>query len=60
MSQTAGRRAGRVMLVLAWGVGLFLATRFFAAWEEDRLNPNRQPVSQLQGEQIEVQLAGNV
>jgi len=60
VSQTAGRRAGRVMLVLAWGVGLFLATRFFAAWEEDRLNPNRQPVSQLQGEQIEVQLAGNV
>ncbi len=60
MSQTAGRRAGRVMLVLAWGVGLYLATRFFAAWEEDRLNPNRQPVSQLHGEQIEVQLAGNV
>ncbi len=60
MSQTAGRRAGRVMLVLAWGIGLYLATRFFAAWEEDRLNPNRQPVSQLHGEQIEVQLAGNV
>jgi len=60
VSQTAGRRAGRVMLVLAWGVGLYLATRFFAAWEEDRLNPNRQPVSQLHGEQIEVQLAGNV
>ena len=59
MSQTAGRRAGRVMLALAWGVGLFLATRFFAAWEEDRLNPNRQPVSQVHGEQIEVQLAGN-
>jgi aspartyl protease family protein len=59
VSQTAGRRAGRVMLVLAWGVGLYLATRFFAAWEEDRLNPNRQPLSLVQGEQIEVQLTGN-
>lgn len=60
MNQPAGRRAGRVMLVLAWGAGLFLATRFFAEWEEGRLNPNREPVSQLQGGQIEVQLAGNV
>lgn len=59
MSQTAGRRAGRVMLVLAWGAGLFLATRFFAAWEEGRTNPNREPLSYVQGEQIEVQLAGN-
>ncbi len=54
MSQTAGRRAGRVMLVLAWGVGLYLATRFFAAWEEDRLNPNRQPVAsgKINGETV--------
>jgi len=59
VSQTAGRRAGRVMLVLAWGAGLFLATRFFAEWEEGRLNPNREPASRVQGEQIEVQLAGN-
>ncbi|WP_313057016.1 retropepsin-like aspartic protease family protein [Stutzerimonas nitrititolerans] len=60
MTQTAGRRAGRVMLVLAWGAGILLATRFFADWEESRYNPNRQPVSVVQGDQIEVLLEGNV
>src|SRR5690606_39858264 len=58
--QTAGRRAGRVMLVLAWGAGILLATRFFADWEESRYNPNRQPVSVVQGDHIEVLLEGNV
>lgn len=47
------------MLVLAWGAGLFLATRFFADWEQDRLNPNQNPVSVVQGEQVEVQLQSN-
>ncbi|MHB0807260.1 TIGR02281 family clan AA aspartic protease [Stutzerimonas stutzeri] len=60
MTQTAGRRAGRVMLVLAWGAGILLATRFFADWEESRYNPNRQPVSVVQGDHIEVLLEGNV
>lgn len=59
MTQPAGRRAGRVMLVLAWGAGLFLATRFFADWEQSRSNPNQNPVSVVQGEQIEVQLQSN-
>ncbi|WP_313327745.1 retropepsin-like aspartic protease family protein [Stutzerimonas balearica] len=59
MTQTAGRRAGRVMLVLAWGAGLLLATRFFADWEDNRFNPNREPVSRIEGGQVEVQLAGN-
>ncbi|MFQ7898451.1 TIGR02281 family clan AA aspartic protease [Stutzerimonas degradans] len=59
MSQTAGRRAGRVMLVLAWAAGLFLATRFFADWEGERTNPNREPLSRVENGQIEVQLAGN-
>ncbi|MFL9814325.1 TIGR02281 family clan AA aspartic protease [Stutzerimonas sp. VN223-3] len=60
MTQPAGRRAGRVMLVLAWGAGLLLATRFFADWEQSRFNPNREPVSLVQGDQIEVRLEGNV
>ncbi|MCQ4311274.1 TIGR02281 family clan AA aspartic protease [Pseudomonas stutzeri] len=60
MTQPAGRRAGRVMLVLAWGAGLLLATRFFADWEQSRFNPNREPVSMVQGDQIEVRLEGNV
>nr|WP_272890688.1 TIGR02281 family clan AA aspartic protease [Stutzerimonas sp. S1] len=47
------------MLVLAWAAGLFLATRFFADWEDERVNPNREPVSRIDGGQIEVQLAGN-
>ncbi|MBA1265737.1 retropepsin-like aspartic protease family protein [Stutzerimonas sp. NM35] len=60
MSQPAGRRAGRVMLVLAWGIGILLATKFFADWEQSRFNPNRQPVSVVQGERIEVLLESNV
>jgi len=60
VTQTAGRRAGRVMLVLAWGAGILLATRFFADWEQSRFNPNREPVSVVQGDHIEVLLEGNV
>ncbi len=59
MTQPAGHRAGRVMLVLAWAAGLFLATRFFADWEQARNNPNQHPVSVVQGERVEVRLAGN-
>ena len=32
--QPPGKRAARVLLVLAWGAGLFLATRFFGQWEQ--------------------------
>ncbi|TCD22770.1 TIGR02281 family clan AA aspartic protease [Pseudomonas sp. IC_126] len=60
MTQPAGRRAGRVMLVLAWGAALWLATRFFADWEQGRFNPNREPVSLVQGDQIEVHLESNI
>ena len=60
MSLPAGRRAGRIMLVLAWGLGILLATRFFADWEQSRFNPNSQPVSQINGEQIEVLLESNI
>lgn len=59
MSQAPGKRAGRVMLVLAWGAGLLLATQFFGEWEESRLNPNRSPQSQVLGELVEVRLASN-
>ena len=48
------------MLVLAWGAGILLATRFFADWEQSRYNPNQQPVSVVQGDHIEVLLEGNV
>lgn len=60
MTQPAGRRAGRIMLVLAWGAALLLAARFFGEWEQSRFNPNREPVSVIQGEQIEVHLESNI
>nr|WP_272889398.1 TIGR02281 family clan AA aspartic protease [Stutzerimonas stutzeri] len=47
------------MLVLAWGAGLLLATRFFADWEQSRFNPNREPISVVQDDQIEVRLESN-
>ena len=60
MSQQApGKRAGRVLLVLAGCAGLFLATRFFGDWEQRQENPHTQ-VSSQQGEGfIEVKLVGN-
>ncbi|BAU76907.1 retropepsin-like aspartic protease family protein [Metapseudomonas furukawaii] len=57
--QTPGRRLGRVMLVLAWGIGLLLATHFFGLWEDRQHNPNRTPES-VQGDgYVEVRLASS-
>ncbi len=58
-TQPPGKRAGRVLLVLAWGAGLFLATRFFGAWEQRQENPNAIVSSQQGDGFIEVQLQGN-
>lgn len=54
-----GRRAGRILLMVAWIAGLFLATRYFAGREEHEANPNAQVASQHGQGFIEVQLAGN-
>jgi aspartyl protease family protein len=54
-----GKRAGRILLVLAWCAGLFLATRFFGEWEQRRENPNTQVSSQQVDGYIEVKLVGN-
>ncbi|MDD0977373.1 retropepsin-like aspartic protease family protein [Pseudomonas fontis] len=59
MSQAPGKRAGRVLLVLAWAAGLFLATRFFGQWEERQANPNSEVTSQHGEGYIEVRLASN-
>ncbi len=57
--QTPGRRAGRVMWVLAWGAGLLLATHFFGNWEDRQRNPNQTPQS-LHGDGfVEVSLASS-
>ncbi|MCF5632894.1 TIGR02281 family clan AA aspartic protease, partial [Pseudomonas syringae] len=51
MSQPAhqpqpGRRAGKVLMLVAWAAGLFLATRFFGSWEDKQQNPNAVVPSQ--------------
>lgn len=58
-SQPAGKRAGRVMLVLAWGAALLLATKFFGDWEDAQRNPNRTPESVHGGGYVEVHLASS-
>jgi aspartyl protease family protein len=57
--QSAGRRAGRVMLVLAWGAGLWLATHFFGKWEDAQRNPNSDPESVHGSGYVEVHLASS-
>lgn len=59
MSQPAGRRAGRVLMIVAWAAALFLATRYFGQWEERQLNPNTQVQSEHGADFIEVRLLGN-
>lgn len=57
--QPPGKRAGRVLMILAWCAALFLATRFFAQWEQRELNPNAEVHSQKGEGFIEVKLVGN-
>lgn len=58
-SASPGRGAGKVMWIVAWGLGLFLATRFFGQWQEAQRNPNQELSSQQGAGFVEVQLAGN-
>ncbi len=54
-----GKRAGRLMLIMAWAAALFLATRFFGDWEQRQENPNTAITSQHGDGYIEVQLVSN-
>ena len=58
-SQPPGKRAGKVLMIMAWGAALFLATRFFGEWEDRQVNPNSVVTSQHGDGYIEVQLVGN-
>ena len=58
-SQAPGKRAGRVLMFVAWGAGLFLATRFFGQWEARQENPNAVVTSEQHEGYIEVKLLGN-
>ncbi len=59
MTQPAGKRAGKVLMIVAWAAALFLATRFFGQWEERQRNPNTQVQSEHGDGFIEVRLLGN-
>ncbi|SEJ55102.1 aspartyl protease family protein [Pseudomonas sp. NFR16] len=54
-----GRRAGRLMLIIVWAAGLFLATRFFGDWEQRQENPNTSVTSRQGDGYVEVQLTSN-
>ena len=58
-AQPPGKRAGRVLLILAWAAGLFLATRFFGAWEDRQANPNAVVNSSRGDGYVEVSLVAN-
>jgi aspartyl protease family protein len=54
-----GRGVGKLMWIVAWALGLFLATRFFGQWQDAQRNPNQVLSSQQGAGFVEVQLAGN-
>jgi len=54
-----GKRIGKIMMFLAWGAGILLATRYFGAWETRQHNPNPQPQSTRGDGYVEVRLVGN-
>ncbi|WP_438866080.1 retropepsin-like aspartic protease family protein [Pseudomonas abieticivorans] len=58
-SPVPGRRAGRFFFLLAWIAGLYLATRFFAGWEQREENPNQVVGSQHGQGYVEVNLLSN-
>ena len=58
-SPQPGRRAGKILMIMAWAAGLFLATRFFGAWEDKQHNPNTAMESVHTQGAIEVRLVGN-
>jgi aspartyl protease family protein len=58
-SASPGRGVGKVMWIVAWALGLFLATRFFGQWQDAQRNPNQVLSSQQGAGFVEVQLLGN-
>ncbi|MFD1260237.1 retropepsin-like aspartic protease family protein [Entomomonas asaccharolytica] len=54
--QPAGKGAGKTMMIIAWLVGMLLAVKFFASWEEGKMNPNKNPQSTYTSNYIEVVL----
>jgi len=59
MSQPPGKRAGRILMIVAWAAAMFLATRFFGQWEERQQNPNSVVQSEQGDGFVEVRLLSN-
>ncbi|MGO0631662.1 retropepsin-like aspartic protease family protein [Pseudomonas sp. SAR267] len=59
MTAPPGKRAGKVLMIVAWAAGLFLATRFFGQWEDHERNPNTQVQSSHGDGFIELRLLSN-
>lgn len=53
------RRIGKVMMILAWVVGLLVAVQWFSGVEERQRNPNQMPQSLQSGAAVEVRLLAN-
>lgn len=53
------QRMGKVMMILAWVIGLLLAVQWFSGIEERKRNPNQVPESMMSGDAIEVRLLAN-
>jgi aspartyl protease family protein len=47
------------MMIIAWAAALFLATRFFAEWEQRQENPNTVVASEHGDGYVEVKLMSN-
>jgi aspartyl protease family protein len=47
------------MMIIAWAAALFLATRFFAEWEQRQENPNTVVASEHGNGYVEVKLTSN-
>lgn len=54
--QPAGKGAGKTMMVIAWLLGMLIAVKFFASWEESKANPNKTPQTNYKDGYTEVVL----
>lgn len=52
----AGKTTGKIMMIAAWLIGMLWAIKFFAAWEADQRNPNKDPQSSYKKDYNEVTL----